>query len=99
MILGLDSKKKISVITTYKLLEFLGDLGGFKQAVDLCLGAIGVYVSSRMFKADFISKLFQKEVVNDRKKSSVSFSLFHVLFEPIIAFFLKYCCSGNLKTL
>ena len=29
MILGLDSKMKISVVTTEKLLEFLGDLGGF----------------------------------------------------------------------
>ena len=59
MTLGLDSKKKISVITTEKLLEFLGDLGGFNGAVDLCLGFFGLYVSSRMFKADFIMKLFQ----------------------------------------
>jgi hypothetical protein len=30
IILELDSSKKISVLTTQKLLEFLGDLGGFK---------------------------------------------------------------------
>lgn len=43
--IGLDSFKKVSVVKTYKILEFLGDWGGFKEFLEIILSAIGLYFS------------------------------------------------------
>ena len=45
MVIGLDSTKNVSIVKTYKILEFLGDWGGFKEFLDIILSTIGLYVS------------------------------------------------------
>ena len=45
MVIGLDNNKKISVVETYKILEFLGDWCGFKDFFEMTLSAIGLYFS------------------------------------------------------
>ena len=45
LMVGLDSFKKVSVVKTYKILEFLGDWGGFKEFFEIILSAIGLYFS------------------------------------------------------
>jgi hypothetical protein len=57
MTLGLDDNKRVSIVTTQKALEFLGDLGGFKEAVNIIFSFFGFYLSSRIYKADLIVKL------------------------------------------
>lgn len=52
--LGLDDNKRVNVVTTQKALEFLGDLGGFKEAIDIIFSFLGLYFSSRLFKADLL---------------------------------------------
>ena len=39
---------------SYKLFDFLGDIGGVQQALQVIAGSIGAYWSSQMFKLDFI---------------------------------------------
>ena len=45
MVIGLDSFKKITVVKTYKMLEFLGDWSGFKDFVEIVFSAVGLYFS------------------------------------------------------
>ena len=40
---ALDSQKQISVVTSYKMLEFLGDLGGFLEAIQIVFSLVGSY--------------------------------------------------------
>ena len=54
----MDNAKHIHIIKTYKLLEFLGDVSGFKEFIEIMFGLVGFYISSVTFKADFIHKLF-----------------------------------------
>lgn len=61
----MDNTKHVNIIKTYKLLEFLGDISGFKEFIEIMFGLVGFYISSTMFKADFIQKLFQQKVVED----------------------------------
>jgi len=35
LVIGLDSQKKINVVKTYKILEFLGDWSGFRDALNI----------------------------------------------------------------
>jgi hypothetical protein len=59
MTLGLDDNKRVSVVTTQKILDLLGDLGGFKEAVNIIFSFFGYYLSNRLFKADLIIKLLE----------------------------------------
>ena len=54
VIIGMDAAKHIHVIKTYKLMEFLGDISGFKEFIEITFGLFGFYISSTLFKADFI---------------------------------------------
>ena len=54
VIVGMDSAKHMHIVKTYKLLEFLGDISGFKEFIEITFGLVGFYISSTMFKADFI---------------------------------------------
>ena len=45
IIIGLDSYKKITVVKTYKMLEFLGDWSRFKDFVEIVFSAVGLYFS------------------------------------------------------
>lgn len=101
MSFGLDSTKQINIITSYKLLEFLGDIGGFLEALEIICMFIGSYFSSRFFKANFIEKYFKRKVQlkkadNSNSKSSgfkkIKLSMAHILFEPVIAQFISWFC-------
>jgi hypothetical protein len=46
VLLGMDSEMKTHVLTSYKLLDFLGDLGGFKEALNIVFSFIGTYFSA-----------------------------------------------------
>ena len=56
--ISLDSEKKTHVITSYKMLGFLVDFGGFMEALNIVFSMIGTYFSSQFFKAHMISKYF-----------------------------------------
>ena len=97
MILELDSSKKISILKTQKLLDFLGNLGGFKQAVDICFSFFGIYISARYLKADLIRNLKTEE--NENEVDKLKLSTFHILCEPLIAFIINtFCCECCFKT-
>lgn len=69
MVFGLDSEKQVNVISSYKLLEFIGDQGGFLEALEIICMFIGSYFSSRFFKANFIEKYFKRKVeVGDQSR-------------------------------
>ena len=90
VILELDSTKKVSVLTTQKLLDFLGDLEGFSSFIHVIFSFFAIYISSRLFKADLISNLFTNENEQDSK---LKLSMFHILFEPLIALLIRiFCC-------
>ena len=96
IILELDSSKKVSILTKQKLLDFLGDLGGFKQAIDIIFSLFGIYVSSRLFKAELVTKLLKLE---EEVESKLKLSMFHILCEPLIAFIIyTFCCECCYKT-
>ena len=50
MIIELDSTKKVSIVKTYKILEFLGDWGGFKEFLEIIVSSIGLYFSQQFLK-------------------------------------------------
>ena len=58
MIIGLDSQKEIHVVNSYKLLGFIGDIGGFYEALSILFSIIGTYFSSNLFKSYLISDNF-----------------------------------------
>ena len=81
------------------MLEFLGDWGGFREAVSIVLSFFGFYFSSRLFKADLVKKLFKEEVVKNHSDQTFNLSGFHVIFEPIVAnlvylFACTACCRN-----
>ena len=54
----MDSEMKTHVLKSYKLLDFLGDLGGFKEALNIVFSLFGTYFSTQLFRADFVEKYF-----------------------------------------
>ena len=68
MIIGMDNTKHIHIIKSYKFMEFLGDISGFKEFIEIIFGLFGFYISSSLFKADFVNKLFENKVVQDETK-------------------------------
>ena len=50
----MDPSEKLSVVRYYKLLDFLGDIGGFKGAINIIFSAFGVYFSKAMLKTDVV---------------------------------------------
>ena len=104
MIFGMDSEMKTHVLTSYKLLDFLGDLGGFKEALNIIFSVFGTYFSAQFFRADFVENYF-KEVQRTAIKSKVEFKkikipTLYMLLEPIlnplisIFCFCRRCCRS-----
>jgi len=56
--LEMDSFKTESLRTSTQILDFLGDLGGFYQAVDLLIFMIAEYFSARFFLASIAANLY-----------------------------------------
>jgi hypothetical protein len=100
LVVGLDDSKRVSVVTTQKILEFLGDFGGFKEAVNIVFSIFGYYFSSRLFKADLVRKLFKEEVLKDKGDQDFNLSGFHVIFEPVVATLVQtFSCSSFCRNL
>mmetsp|Transcript_42432 Transcript_42432/g.65108 ORF Transcript_42432/g.65108 Transcript_42432/m.65108 type:complete len:133 (+) Transcript_42432:552-950(+) len=51
---GLDSQKEVTVVKSYKLLEFLGDLGGFVEMTSVIFAVVGGYLATKMLRAEMI---------------------------------------------
>ena len=66
--LQLDPFKTISERISTSILDYLGDLGGFYQAIDLLVFMIGQFFSSRLFIASIASKLYSKKNSPDEMK-------------------------------
>jgi hypothetical protein len=59
--LVLDPFKTISERLSTSILDYLGDLGGFYQAIDLMVFMIGHFFSSRLFIASIASRMYFKK--------------------------------------
>lgn len=59
VIFSLDSVKQLNVVTYYKSLEFLGDIGGFQQVVLVVVSYFGCYFSAQFFKSSVVTSLFK----------------------------------------
>ena len=46
LMIGLDSQKQVNIVTSYKMLGFFGDLGGFKEALSILITPIATYFSA-----------------------------------------------------
>lgn len=56
-----DSTKAINSRSSTQILDFLGDIGGFQQALYLLLFTFGEYFSARFFIQEIASKLYVKK--------------------------------------
>ena len=54
------------------------------------MSAFGSYISLRLLKAEIPQILFNNGIIKD--KGEVNFSIFHIIFEPFIALFIKMFC-------
>ena len=54
----LDAFKTESLRTSTQILDFLGDIGGFYQALDLIIFLIAEYFSARFFLASIAKSLY-----------------------------------------
>ena len=68
VILVLDPFKTISERISTSILDYLGILGGFYQAIDIMVFMIGQFFSSRMFIASIASRLYFKKNSKDEMK-------------------------------
>lgn len=59
---AMDSQKQIHIVSSYKVLEFLGDIGGFLEAIEIIFSTLGTYFSGRFLKSSFITKFFKRKV-------------------------------------
>jgi hypothetical protein len=74
VVLALDPFKTVSERVSTSILDYLGDLGGFYQALDILVFMIGSFFSSKMFLASLAEnfykrKLTDEEIDDNRKKS------------------------------
>lgn len=59
--LRLDPFKMISSRNSVGILDYLGELGGFYQAMDLMVFMIGQFFSSRLFLASIATRMYSKK--------------------------------------
>ena len=79
----MDSVKSVHIISSYKLLSFLGDMGGFGEAIHIVFSLFGSYFSAQLFRTHKIQYVFKAKKV----------SVWHSLFEPVA----KYCCCSSIQ--
>jgi hypothetical protein len=58
VILKLDPMKKISERSVTNVLDYLGALGGFKEAIDILVYSFGEFFSSKFFIASIAAKFY-----------------------------------------
>mmetsp|Transcript_13525 Transcript_13525/g.21094 ORF Transcript_13525/g.21094 Transcript_13525/m.21094 type:complete len:84 (-) Transcript_13525:293-544(-) len=63
----MDAFKMESLRTTTQILDFMGDMGGFFQAIDLMIFLVAEYFAARFFLASIATSLY---VLRDSKKNS-----------------------------
>ena len=91
----MDSQKEVHVITSYEILGFLRDIGGFRGALDLVFSTVGVYFSSNMFKVALVNEVFYQKT-DENKFTKVCISLIFTLFSPFLS--IITFCSKKQKT-
>ena len=94
-----NTKRKIEV-TSYKLLDLLGDFGGQLEVFSIVFGFFGTIISARMFSTDVLISNFIKRVdISDSFRFKENYEKINMnicvrLFEPIYGPLLKYCNKG-----
>jgi len=56
-----DAFKTVSKRTTTQILDFIGDIGGFYGAVDLCVFLIAQYFSAQFFIQSISNSMFLRK--------------------------------------
>lgn len=88
----LDDNKQVSIVKSYQLLDLLGDIGGFTEALNIVFSYIGAYFSAQYMRASFVEKLFK-----GKNNKQISIPSYHILFEPLFSFISKLmvckCCK------
>jgi hypothetical protein len=84
------------VITSYRIFAFLEDIGGILGAIQMVLPFIGSYLSSQLFKADFI-KTFFKQKMNTGSQMKLDFKkilipIHMTILEPIFLPLIHLFC-------
>jgi hypothetical protein len=92
MIFGMDSEMKTHVLKSYKLLDFLGDLGGFKEALNIVFSLFGTYFSTQLFRADFVEKYFKQKTKPQAEIKKINIPTLYMLMEPIISPLMTLFC-------
>lgn len=73
VVLQLDPFKTVSSRISTSILDYLGDLGGFYQALDILVFMIGQFFSSKLFLANIAAKFYNRrlspEEIEDNKKA------------------------------
>ena len=90
MLIGFDSQKQIHVVNSYKLLSFIGDIGGFYEALSILFSIFGAYFSSNLFKSYLVSDFFFVKNKGSFDKIKTSDQL--AILDPILGCFF-YCKS------
>jgi hypothetical protein len=96
--------KSETSVTSYKILDLLGELGGFLQIIEIIFSAIGLYISERKFKFAVLEYLYLKKTNIKIPKpdfkninpyfQKIKFNTCHIFFEPIYS--RIYCCKNKL---
>jgi hypothetical protein len=73
VILQLNPMKKISERSTTNVLDYLGGLGGFKEALDILVFSFGEFFSSKFFIASIAAKFYftKSDPSLSKKKAAV----------------------------
>lgn len=69
--LGKDQFQTTSQRSAPRLLDFIGDVGGFLGALELGVAVIGNYFSSKLFPADIANNFFIQKKSRKRKNKVV----------------------------
>mmetsp|Transcript_11629 Transcript_11629/g.17645 ORF Transcript_11629/g.17645 Transcript_11629/m.17645 type:complete len:160 (+) Transcript_11629:2274-2753(+) len=70
VVLQMDPFKTESLRSTTQILSFLGDIGGFNNALRLMMGTFGTFFSARFFLASISNYLYLRRSKNYKENSS-----------------------------
>jgi hypothetical protein len=69
--LELDPFKTTSERVSINILDFLGDLGGFYQAIDLLVFLFGQFFSAKLFIASISSTFYYRKLSQDESNENL----------------------------
>ena len=65
-----DSSKTISARSSTEVLDFLGDIGGFKEAIMIIMVTFGEYFSAKFFVSTVANDMYMQKEDQPKKKSN-----------------------------